>query len=246
MVEYIYLHFINDEYDTNTTIGVPKLFHLHLLSELLSYLSSGVSQNHSTMLPRHSTMLPFHLHSLYNISGWYFYIQLLEWRSLSRSSNSHSLISSDESSSLNLSSSISICDLPGSEKECLVPFCFGFLAEGGEGVLEIIWLDGVSDLSVGISSSSFGLSIDSNSSFIFSISSNSCVTLSLSFLYQNCKCKGKKHLYVYINIKKKKKKQKRPGKKERKTQNTWKCLPFECETACSWCPLHSEWPKTNK
>jgi len=32
MVEYIYLHFINDEYDTNTTMGVPKLFHVHLFS----------------------------------------------------------------------------------------------------------------------------------------------------------------------------------------------------------------------
>jgi len=124
-------------------------------------------------------------------------IQLLEWRSLSRASNSHSHISSSESSSLNLSSSIPICDLPVIEGELISPSCLCLLAmEGGEGVMEVTWLDGVSDLAVVLSSSSFGLSIDSNSPFIFSMASNSSATLSMSFLYQNCKCIGKHHLHV--------------------------------------------------
>lgn len=67
MVEYIYLHFINDEYDTNTTMGVPKLFHVHLFSELLSYLINGVSQNHS--LPKTQHSVAFSISFFYNISG---------------------------------------------------------------------------------------------------------------------------------------------------------------------------------
>lgn len=176
------------EYDNgiNTSFSGPKQFHVHPLSEFPRQVEDMISLHWKINLSLPKTQVkccPFH-HVFISTSGLSSSCcQLLLCWSLSRASNTHSLISSAESSSLNLSNSATDIVFPLIECGLMDLSCLCLLAmDVGEEDLECIGL-GVSSPLVGISICNLGLSIDSNSSFIFSMASNSSLTLSLSFLH---------------------------------------------------------------